>query len=287
MQHRFRWTIATLCALGVAATGVGSAAAANERAASVPTAAILKLLPKDAKLIASNQQGALILPVDMRGDGTSEYASLYESPNNLVGAVIFEKWKGKLQKLWQYHGPAGLVLPASLSVRDVLHDSKQQVLFQATIGAMANQVELLGWKRRGVYPMFQAQAARVDIGQYNGRGADEIVAWAHDTGNLYNIDPYGWNPRLQRYRMTPGIAPRYFRSVVIPFYQHESHTAKGRQTPKMTAYGLASAYYNAGDYAEALAQANKALRFGPNAYPPDNRVQALKHSIDTKLHHAR
>ncbi|GEO25525.1 hypothetical protein AAC03nite_13100 [Alicyclobacillus acidoterrestris] len=281
--------------LGVSAVSAGIAVPAfasthntSSRQTAVSASAILKLLPKGAQIIASDKKGDLVQSLDLSGDGQNDYAALYKYSNgnatNLIGAIIVDSNNGVLQKLWQYNGNIGLVAPASLDVKEVLHNNSDQVVFTAAIGAMANQVEVLSWANNKVEPIFQTQAARVDIGQYKNAGPDEISAWTLDTGYLYNVQMYGWNSKAEQYTaIQSSETPQYFKTVVLPYYQKLENGVQGKTAPKMIAYGLAEAYYNSGEYNLALTQINKGLEMSAKAYPPNTKFQSLKTQVEASL----
>ena len=287
-RSRMRFTRAAFAAVFAAAFVICSVALFVMRQPDrgplpMSASAIQKLLPRGAKLM-NNGKGASILAVDLGGDGTSEYAALFRNPNGTVGAVLVSGQSGHARTLWQYRGPIGLALPANLSIADLFHNGNKELVFQAAIGAMAKQIDILTWSKGGVASIFTAQATKFSIGPYNGRNRPDLIAtWTLNTGNLYNIQLYGWDQPANRYTAIPGTSsPAYFRSAVIPYYSQLQKTASD-QAPKMTSYGLASAYYNAGEYRKALSETDRALRFGASAYPPDSELRSLQRLIKNRM----
>lgn len=271
-----------------ASTAIPALASTQSSHSTVSASAIRTLLPKGAHLIPFNKKGYLVLPVDMNGDGQKEYAALYKYSNtkatNLIGAIIAGERDGKLHKLWQYCGNIGLVAPASLIVKDLLHNNRREVVFAGEVGAMANQVEVLAWSNNQVKPIFQTQAYRVDFGQYINGGTDEIASWLLDTGFLANVQMYGWNPSKDQFApLSNTETPKYFSSVVVPYYTKLAESTAGKSAPKMIAYGLASAYFDIGQYQLALQQIDKGLKMSANAYPPNSRFVALKAQIESRF----
>ena len=185
------------------------------------SAEVHKMIPSGSVIIPEGANKTPFLSVDMNHNGQFEYVVLYKYKKHgipLVGAMIFNHQNGHVQKLWQYIG-SDVVMPARISVKDLLNNGKQEVIFQGEIGAMANYYEILADNKGHIRPIFNSAAYRLDIGDFNGRGMDELATWTQDVGNSYVIQMYGWNKSRGQYQKVPNNKnPKYFKNTVIPYY---------------------------------------------------------------------
>lgn len=277
--------------IGIIAVGTFSAqvlmpTAAHADHASASTtlsAEVRKMIPSGSIIVPEGANRTPFLSVDMNHNGQFEYVVLYKYKKHgipHVGAMIFNHQNGHIQKLWQYAG-SNVVMPASISVRDLLKNGKQEVIFKGTIGAMANYYEILANDNGHIRPIFNSAAYRLDIGDFNGRGTDELAAWIQNFGDLYNIQMYGWDKSRGQYQQVPNNKnARYFRNTVIPYYNALAKTKYGKMMPKVNDYALALAYYDAGQYKQSLIEIASGLKISNNDYPPDSKFLALKKQIE-------
>ena len=253
----------------------------NPTSAVVLKPELLKFLPKGTQLIPSNSDGSVIQQVDLDNDGEYEYTALYKYPHDdmhFVGAIVFVNDHGTIKKIWQYNGKISLVSPSSLTIKDLQNDGNKEIIFKAHAGAMANYYDILAPENGGVKSVFHTFAYRMDLGHYGRTKSNQIITWTLDTGFLYHIEVYGWNPKAKQFERTANnAAPEYFKDTVIPYYKNVAKSSQGKQVPKMIDYGLAQAYFYAGEYQAALAEVNSGLKFSANDYPPNSDFLTLKH----------
>ncbi|MHB1627352.1 MAG: hypothetical protein ACYCVB_03070 [Bacilli bacterium] len=251
-------------------------------ASTTLSAEVHKMIPSGSVIIPEGANKTPFLSVDMNHNDQFEYVALYKYKKHgipLVGAMIFNHRNGHVQKLWQYTG-SDVVMPARISVKDLLNNGKKEVIFQGEIGAMANYNEILADNNGHIRPIFNSAAYRLDIGDFNGRGINELATWTQNFGDLYNIRMYGWNKSRGQYQQVPNNkSPRYFKNTVIPYYNALAKTKYGKMMPKVNDYALAMAYYDAGQYKQALTEIAGGLKISNNDYPPDSEFLALKKQI--------
>ncbi|GMA61045.1 hypothetical protein [Alicyclobacillus fastidiosus] len=240
----------------------------------------------------------MIQRLDLGNDGNVEYASLYQYSYDGVkqsGAIIVGRNGNKLKTLWQYKGPGlgsepGVVQPISLVVKDVLGNGTKDVVFTGQVGAGANCVEVISCQNGAAKTLFATTSTRVDIGHYGTSSSNynQIVTWSLDTGVLYNFQVYGWNSKEQQFDPIANTsAANYFKNTVVPYYKNLTNSTQGKQDPKMVTYGLASAYFYAGEYSSALTEVNAGLKLSRNDYPPNSEFVNLKNQISQKARATR
>lgn len=281
-------SIATFALIGFG-TVAKAASPSNQTATASSTFAMMpqvrKLIPSGAVITAEGKNKTSFVSMDLNFDGKTEYAVVYKyQPNKkldpvpLAGTMIFNIKNGKVQKLWAKNG---VVTPASMSVKDLLNNGKQEVIFKGVIGAMANSYEILQDSNGKIKLIFQTSAYRMNIGDYNKSGVDQLVTWTQTVGDIYNIQLYGWHKNTDRYTaISNNKAPNYFINTVIPYYNMLSKTKNGKEELKGIDYELANAYFDAGNYTQALTEINNGLKLTNQPYPPTSQFRSLKSQIE-------
>ncbi|MEW6182253.1 MAG: tetratricopeptide repeat protein [Bacillota bacterium] len=231
--------------------------------------------------------------VDLDGDGKRELVAGYRLANSeeeagggglssgTAGVMIAYREGNAYKKAWRQELGYRLT---DIRCRDMDGDGVPEVVAGGSKGASAAkllQVLKVYPNEKGavdVYPLWRSGYHRVDIGDFDRDGREEMALWAKDAGNAFIVEVYSCAvPYAPVFQSVESAYQSYFPCVVA-YYKDQIKTTKNT---RLLWYYLADAQIKAGQTEDALSSIDRGRRSA--GYPPEQSFNVLKGEALTAL----
>ncbi|MEW6448426.1 MAG: tetratricopeptide repeat protein [Bacillota bacterium] len=279
---------------GCSLPSLGEAIRPPQAASTGLQAEVRALLPPGATLVrpAVSEPGVEAPPaiqqVDLDGDGTPELVVSYrrggetaalqagkEIPR-LTGVLVARKEGAKYRKVWQEEMGYG---QPEVRCADLTGDGLSDVAVGGLIGVSAgNALEVLRMARDGagkpvMVTLWRSGYHRMDIGDFDRDGRQEVALWSKYTGPAMAVEVYRYGaPDTLDFQPAKSAYAAYFPRVVT---YYEEWTQKMPRAGYLWYY-LADAYAKAGQPEKALAAVQRGLKLSESGYPADPSFANVK-----------
>lgn len=170
-------------------------------------------LPRGAEFITVPASGGQAektsyLSSDLDGDGIEEHASFYRENGGRYGLLLFAGKEKSYTRLWQKQE---LFAPDLLAAGRF--DSRRNFLLAGwNLGEpLGSSLEIYSMTESGLDIVYTGLYHKIDIGDFDGDGSDELAIWQQDVGETYNISVLKWNgSRFDHLESCPG----YFEKIM-------------------------------------------------------------------------